>query len=34
MIAYPSILHADLIVPVLGDAMLVDLADFLAGEEP
>ena len=32
MIAYPSILHADLIVPGLGDAMLVDLADFLAGD--
>lgn len=32
MIAYPSILHADLIVPGLGDAMLVDLADFLSGD--
>ncbi|RLB59346.1 MAG: hypothetical protein DRI90_15510 [Deltaproteobacteria bacterium] len=29
---YPSILHADLIVPLLGDAMLNDMAAFLAGE--
>jgi hypothetical protein len=29
---YPSILHADLIVPLLGDAMLGDMAAFLAGE--
>ncbi len=30
---YPSVLHADLIVPVLGDAMLEDLADFLEDGE-
>ncbi|MBW2455171.1 MAG: hypothetical protein JRI68_11705, partial [Deltaproteobacteria bacterium] len=29
---YPSVLHADLIVPLLGDAMLGDMAAFLAGE--
>lgn len=27
---YPSILHGDLVIPLLGDAMLEDLADFLA----
>lgn len=29
VIAYPSILHADLIVPLLGDQQLSDLGDFL-----
>jgi len=29
---YPSILHGDLVIPVLGDGMLDDLAAFLAGE--
>ncbi|MBW2523173.1 MAG: hypothetical protein JRI23_03320 [Deltaproteobacteria bacterium] len=29
---YSSILHADLVVPLLGDAMLGDMAAFLAGE--
>jgi hypothetical protein len=28
---YPSALHADLIVPVLGDAMLRDMAAHLEG---
>ena len=28
---YPSPLHADLIIPALGDAMLTDATDFLAG---
>ena len=32
MIAYPSVLHGDLVIPVVGNAMLDDLADFLAGE--
>ena len=27
---YASILHGDLVIPVIGDAMLRDLADFLA----
>ncbi len=29
---YNSILHADLVIPLLGDLMLKDMADFLAGE--
>lgn len=29
---YNSILHADLVVPLLGDQMLADMAAFLAGE--
>ena len=29
MKAYPSVLHADLVVPGIGDTMLNDLADFL-----
>ncbi|MCC6522347.1 MAG: hypothetical protein IT373_06785 [Polyangiaceae bacterium] len=29
---YASILHGDLVIPVLGDAMLNDMAAFLAGE--
>ena len=33
MVAYPSVLHADLIVPVLGDQMLEDMADFLEDGE-
>jgi len=33
MLEYPSVLHADLIVPVLGDAMLEDMADFLEDGE-
>jgi len=28
---YKSILHADLVIPLLGDAMLQDVAEFLAG---
>lgn len=34
MIEYPSTLHADLIVPLLGDAMLNDMVDYLDGELP
>jgi hypothetical protein len=30
MLEYPSILHGDLVIPLLGDGMLEDLADFLA----
>ncbi len=30
MIEYPSILHGDLVIPLIGDEMLRDLADFLA----
>lgn len=29
MTAYPTVLHADLIVPLIGDAMLDEMADFL-----
>lgn len=32
MLEYPSVLHADLVVPVLGNPMLGDLADFLTEE--
>jgi len=32
MLEYPSVLHADLVVPVLGNPMLGDIADFLTGE--
>jgi dienelactone hydrolase len=31
-IDYPSVLHADLVIPVLGNAMLDDMADFLSGD--
>lgn len=31
LVAYPSVLHGDLAIPVVGDAMLDDAADFLAG---
>ena len=30
--SYPSPLHADLVIPALGDAMLRDAGDFLSGE--
>ncbi|MDH5491554.1 MAG: hypothetical protein OEY14_06330, partial [Myxococcales bacterium] len=30
--SYPSALHADLVIPLLGDAMLEDASAFLAGE--
>jgi hypothetical protein len=32
LLAYPSALHADLIVPGLGEPMLNDMADYLAGD--
>ncbi len=31
MIAYPSVLHADLVIPAIGNPMLNDLVDFLDG---
>ncbi len=34
MVAYPSVLHADLIVPGVGDPMLEDAADFLDENTP
>jgi hypothetical protein len=30
VIEYPSVLHGDLVIPLIGDPMLDDLADFLA----
>lgn len=30
VIEYPSVLHGDLVIPLIGDQMLEDLADFLA----
>lgn len=30
VVEYPSILHGDLVIPLVGDEMLEDLADFLA----
>ncbi len=32
MVAYPSVLHGDLVIPLIGDEMLEDAADFLAAE--
>jgi hypothetical protein len=34
VIEYPSALHGDLVIPLIGDAMLRDLADFLAEGQP
>ena len=31
---YPSVLHGDLVIPLIGDQMLNDLADFLAEGAP
>ena len=30
VVEYPSVLHGDLVIPLIGDAQLRDLADFLA----
>ena len=34
VVEYPSALHGDLVIPLVGDAMLDDLADFLAEGSP
>lgn len=34
VLEYPSVLHGDLVVPLIGDEMLRDLADFLAEGAP
>jgi hypothetical protein len=34
VLEYPSVLHADLVIPLVGDEMLTDLADFLAEGQP
>ncbi len=32
MRTYPAVLHADLVVPAVGDAMLRDMGMFISGE--
>ena len=32
MRTYPSFLHADLVVPVIGDTQLSEMGQFLSGE--
>jgi hypothetical protein len=34
VVEYPSVLHGDLVIPLIGDQMLEDLADFLAEGAP
>ncbi|MBT3223215.1 MAG: hypothetical protein HN348_29425, partial [Proteobacteria bacterium] len=34
MLEYPSIMHGDLVIPLVGDIMLGDAVDFLDSGEP